>query len=260
MTTTLTDKIAVVTGATRGIGRSTVQALRREGATVVAGARHPDPELAKSDGVHAVTVDLATADGPARLVDYAISELGGIDVLINNVGAFHARTRGFAEVTDADWQETFEINLFSAVRATRAALDTLLERKGVVINVSSVRAREPQPSIVDYAAAKAALTTFSKTLAQELGPRGVRVNTVSPGPTRSSAWLQPGGFGSELAQSAGVDLDDFLADFAENAGLVTGRMTEPDEVAELIVVLASGKLANAHGADFVVDGGLSKAA
>lgn len=260
MTSTLTNKIAVVTGASRGIGRSTVHALRREGATVVAGARHPDTELSQIDGVRTVTVDLATADGPARLIEYAVSELGGIDVLVNNVGAFHARTRGFAEVTDADWQETLEINLLSAVRATRAALDTLLERKGVVINVSSIRAREPQPSVVDYAAAKAALTTFSKTLAHELGPHGVRVNTVSPGPTRSSAWVQPGGFGSELAHSAGVDLDDFLAQFAENAGLTTGRMTEPDEVAELIILLASGKVANAHGADFVVDGGLAKAA
>jgi len=258
--TQLRNKVAVVTGASRGIGLAIAEALSREGAHVIAGARQPGERLAELERVLPVAVDLATEDGPARLVDTATAEFGGIDVLVNNVGAFEARTAGFAEVSDADWQRTFEINLFSAVRAIRAALPSLVERRGAIVNVSSINARVPQPPVVDYAAAKAALTNLSRTLAEELGPQGVRVNTVSPGPTRTPAWEAADGFGATLAEAAGTSVEQFLADFPTAAGLSTDRMSEPEEVAAVVVLLASGAARNVNGSDYVVDGGQAKAA
>jgi putative oxidoreductase len=174
--------------------------------------------------------------------------------------SFEARTAGFAAVTDDDWQRTFEINLFSAVRAIRAALPSLVERAGAIINVSSINARVPQPPVVDYAAAKAALTNLSRTLAEELGPQGVRVNTVSPGPTQTPAWEAAEGFGAALARAAGTTLEQFLADFPSSAGLSTDRMTEPEEVAAIVALLASGTARNVNGSDWVIDGGQAKAA
>jgi putative oxidoreductase len=253
-------KVAVVTGASKGIGLAITDALSREGARVVAGARHSSPDLERLDGVVTVKVDLATADGPARLVATAVEEMGGVDVLVNNVGSFAARTEGFAAVTDADWQRSLDINLFSAVRAIRAAIPSLIERRGAIINVSSARARVPQPPVIDYSASKAALTNLSRTLAEELGPKGVRVNTVSPGPTRTSAWEEPGGFGAALAQANGASLESFLEDFPAMAGLSTGRMTEPHEVAAIVLLLASGRIRGANGSDYLIDGGQAKAA
>jgi putative oxidoreductase len=260
MHTALEGKTAVVTGASRGIGLAIAEGLSREGAQVIAGARQPGGRLADLDGVIPVAVDLATADGPRHLVERAQAEFGGVDVLVNNVGAFEARTQGFGAVTDDDWQRTFEINLFSAVRAIRAALPSLVERAGAIINVSSINARVPQPPVVDYAAAKAALTNLSRTLAEELGPQGVRVNTVSPGPTQTSAWEAPEGFGAALARASGTSLEQFLADFPSAAGLSTERMTEPEEVAAIVVLLASGAARNVNGSDWVIDGGQAKAA
>lgn len=253
-------KIAVVSGASKGIGLAITKVLSREGARVVAAARHSSPELEGLDGVVPVAVDLATPDGPAELIRVAVEKLGGVDVLVNNVGSFGARTEGFAAVTDDDWQHSLEINLFSAVRATRAAIPSLLERRGAIINISSARARVPQPPVIDYAAAKAALTNLSRTLAEELGPKGVRVNTVSPGPTRTAAWEEPGGFGAALAEAKGTSLESFLDGFPEMAGLSTGRMTEPDEVAAIVLLLASGRIRGANGSDFLIDGGQAKAA
>lgn len=177
----LNGKVAVVTGASRGIGRAVVDALVDGGATVVAGARTFDDGIRRRRGVDAVEVDLATTDGPTALVARA-EERGGVDVLVNNVGQFAAR-RDFASIADEDWHEILAVNLMSAVRATRAALPSMLGKGDAsVVNVASVRARMPQPTLTDYAAAKAALRTLSRALAAELGPHGIRVNTVSPAP------------------------------------------------------------------------------
>ncbi|MFI0418678.1 SDR family oxidoreductase [Spongiactinospora sp. 9N601] len=214
----------------------------------------------KAVGAHAVAVDLATADGPGQAVRQAVDLLGGIDILINNVGAFDARLGGFGEITDAQWQHTFEVNFFSAVRAIRAALPSLLERQGAIVNVSSIRGRFPQPATVDYGASKAALTNLGKALAEELGPRGVRVNTVSPGPTRTPAWEGEHGIGAVLAAAGGSTVPEFLAGFPARAGFNTGRLTEPDEVAALVLFLASGQARNINGGDYIIDGGQSKTA
>ena len=248
----LRGKRVVVTGASRGIGLAIVRGFVAEGATVVAGARRVTPELEKLEGVTAVAVDLAGADGPARLVAAAGDR---IDVLVNNVGIAPPRPQGFLEVTDDMWAATWNLNVMSAVRATRAALPHLLAAgDGRIVTVSSINARLPDPLVIDYSAAKAALSNFCKALSKEVGPRGVRINTVSPGPVATALWQGDGGVAATVGQSRGVDPGEVARDAAAQAA--TGRFTLPSEVADLVLFLASRRSGNITGADFAVDGGL----
>jgi NAD(P)-dependent dehydrogenase (short-subunit alcohol dehydrogenase family) len=258
----LQDKVAVVTGASKGIGLAVVNALSREGASVVAGSRTAPADLGAVHGagtVNFVAVDLGTADGPAALVKAAVDRHGRIDVLVNNLGATAPRT-GFLDIKDADWQHVFELTFFSAVRASRAALPHLLAAGGgAIVNISSINARLPFPMVVDYSAAKAALTNFTKALSEEFAPRGVRVNAVAPGPVRTPFWTDPGGFADYVATGAGTTAHVALAEIVpKSMGISTGRITEPEEVAELTVFLASPRAANITGAEFVIDGGQIK--
>ena len=249
----LTGKIAVVTGASKGIGLAVTRALAGEGVQVVAGARewHDEP----SPLVHPVAVDLGTPDGPARLVDEAVTRFGGLDILVNNVGAVRPRTGGFLSITDEDWTGMLELNLLSAVRAARAAVPHLLERgAGWVVTISSVNAFLPDPGVMDYSAAKAALANFSKSLSKEFGPRGIRVNSISPGPVATALWLGEGGVAATVASASGADPAAVAKKVASEA--VTGRFTEPDEVADLVLLLASDRAGNVNGADFTIDGGM----
>ena len=254
----LTGKVAIVTGASRGIGLAVTRTLVEEGARVVAGARSVTDDLASlaaSGSVHAVPVDLTTEDGPGRLVDAAVTTYGGLDVLVNNVGGGHPRPGGFLTVTDAEWTESLTVNFLAAVRTTRLALPHLLEREAAtIVSTCSVNAFLPDPLVIDYSAAKAALASFSKSLSKEVGPRGVRVNTVSPGPVATDLWLGEDGVARTLARAGGGDPDAIAARAA--SGSVTGRFTTPQEVADLVVLLASGRAGNTTGADFVIDGGL----
>jgi NAD(P)-dependent dehydrogenase (short-subunit alcohol dehydrogenase family) len=253
----LAGKTAVVTGAGRGIGLAVTRAFVREGASVVAGSREVSPELgllAEAGLVTPFEVDLTDPDGPRALVDAAVSAFGGIDVLVNNVGAVRPRTGGFLTVTDEDWDTTLTINFLAAVRATRAALPHLLDRgAGSIVTVSSVNAFLPDPLVIDYSAAKAALSNFCKSLSKEVGPR-VRVNTVSPGPVATALWLGDDGVAARVAHAAGANPESVAAQAAGDA--VTGRFTRPEEVADLVVYLAGTPAANITGADFTIDGGL----
>ncbi|MFE4498372.1 oxidoreductase [Rhodococcus sp. NPDC056743] len=254
----LKGKTAVVTGAGKGIGLAITQALAEEGAHVIAGSRTRTAEITKleaGDGVTFVAVDLASADGPPALAA-AAAEHGGIDILINNVGAVTPRTEGFLSVTDADWDASLRVTFMSAVRMIRAALPSMTAGSGSIVTVSSVNAFLPDPAVIDYSAAKAALTNLSKSLSKELAPQGIRVNTVSPGPVRTALWLGSDGVASTLAGVAGVSARDIVDSAA--AGSETGRFTDPEEVADLVVFLAGGRAANITGADFVIDGGLIK--
>jgi NAD(P)-dependent dehydrogenase (short-subunit alcohol dehydrogenase family) len=256
----LAGKTAVVTGASRGIGLAVARALTNEGVRVVGAARTITPELEK-DTVAAVSVDLATQEGAAALVNAARSELGGIDILINNVGAGDADRLGlggFLDVDDEQWRELFNLNLFSAVWTTRAALPSLLDRRGAIVNVASINSHVPATGPVGYSEAKAALTAFSKRLSEEFGPSGVRVNTVSPGVVGSPLWRDPQGFGAKVAAANGVGHQEFLAALPEQFGMASGRITEPEEVAALITFLVSDAAANIVGADVVIDGGTIK--
>jgi NAD(P)-dependent dehydrogenase (short-subunit alcohol dehydrogenase family) len=257
----LAGKTAVVTGASRGIGLAVSQALTGEGVRVVGAARTITPEL-KVASVLAVSADLSTPEGSRRVCEAAIAETGGVDILVNNVGAGDAdrlRLGGFLDADDDQWRSLFDLNLFSAVWASRAALPSLIERRGSIINVASINARVPATGPVGYSEAKAALVAFGKRLSEEFGPQGVRVNTVSPGPVGTGLWRDRDGFGAKVAASMGASHEDFLAAMPETFGVASGRISEPEEVAALITFLASPSAGNLIGADIVIDGGTVKA-
>ncbi|MCT9934630.1 oxidoreductase [Planotetraspora sp. A-T 1434] len=251
----LSGRVAVVTGASRGIGLAVVRALAAEGVQVVAGARGGSPELdelVKAGQVRLVQVDLTEDSGPDRLVRQAGDR---IDILVNNVGGAPARTGGFLDVTDAQWQATIDLNLMPAVRTTRSVLPVMLAAgRGSIVNIGSVNATLPDPAVIDYSAAKAALVNFSKALSKEVGPKGIRVNTVSPGPVATALWLGAGGVADTVARATGMKPEDVVGQAAHSS--VTGRFSQPDEIADIVLLLASDRSANVTGADFTIDGGL----
>ncbi|HKO48794.1 MAG TPA: SDR family oxidoreductase [Polyangiaceae bacterium] len=256
----LTGKVAVVTGASKGIGLSIVRALQAEGAIVVAGARNTQ-SLEGLAGVTAVPIDLSTAEGPAQLVARAVQLHGKVDVLINNVGAVRLRLEGFLGTSDEEFAWGMNMNFYSALRAMRAAIEQMLKQgAGSIVSVASVNAFfQPDAGTIDYGAAKAALVNLSKSLSQEFGPRGIRVNCVSPGPVVTDLWFGAGGVADTVAQATGTDTDSARDKVvASIGGFATGRFTTPEEVATLVVMLASGRIANVTGSEFVIDGGLIK--
>ena len=253
----LEGRRALVTGASRGIGLAVVRGLVAEGAEVVAAARTRGDDLAAlvDDGhVEFVAADLASPDGPSELVA-AARRGGSIDILVNNAGAVTPRLGGFAAITDAEWEATWTLTLMATVRTTRAVIgDMVAAGRGTIVTTSSVNAFLPDPAVIDYGAAKAALSNFCKALSKEVGPAGVRVNTVSPGPVSTALWLGSGGVAETVAQTAGGAAGDVAAQAV--AGTATGRFTTPEEVADLVVMLCGERAGNVTGADFVIDGGL----
>jgi len=251
----LSGRTAIVTGAGAGIGLATTRALAVEGVSVVAGSHQVTAELeelARTASVTPVALDLTDPEAPARLVASASAP---VDILVNNVGATRPRPDGFLAITDQMWHDTFEINLMAAVRAIRAVLPGMVSRgRGVILNTGSLNARLPDPLVLDYSAAKAALANMAKALSKEVGPHGVRVVTVDPGPVATNLWLGAGGVADVVAGATGRSADEIEAGAA--AGMVTGRFTRPDEVADLLVMLASDRVANLTGSDVVIDGGM----
>jgi NAD(P)-dependent dehydrogenase (short-subunit alcohol dehydrogenase family) len=256
----LDGKVAVVTGAGKGIGLAVTRALAAEGARVVAGSLATD-SLEGLKGVSPVAVDLSAQDGPAHLVQLAIEEHGRLDVLVNNVGAVRMRTQGFLGTSDEDFAWAMEMNFFIALRASRAALVAMVQNgSGAIVNVASVNAFfQPDAATIDYGAAKAALVNLTKTLSQEFGPHGIRVNAVSPGPVSTDLWLGEHGVAATVAKATGVDAETARETIiAGLGGFATGRFTTPQEVATLITFLASDRTANITGVNYLIDGGLIK--
>jgi putative oxidoreductase len=174
------------------------------------------------------------------------------------VGGGDQANLSFLDADDTEWTHMFDINVLSTVRATRAALPSLIERQGAIVNVSSTLARMASGSPVTYGSAKAALTTLGKSLAEEFGPRGVRVNTVSPGMVRTTVYQDPDGPLGKFAAASGMSLADFVHQILEAQHVTTGRMTEAEEVAALIAFLLSDVAGNVIGAEYVIDGGMIK--
>jgi NAD(P)-dependent dehydrogenase (short-subunit alcohol dehydrogenase family) len=233
----LADSVCLVTGSTGGIGLETAKLLRAEGATVVTTGR--------SGGD--VRADLSEAGEPERVVRETISRHGRLDVLVNNVG--YSEIRKLEDVTDDLWQASFEINLMSAVRATRAALPGMRERgAGTIVNVSSTAAKRPSAGMPDYSVMKAALLSFSRLVADLHAKDGIRCNAVTPGPTATSAWLGEGG----LADQQG-ERDEVLGKVA--AGRPLGRLAQPGEIAAVIAFLCSPQASYVTGAAWSADGG-----
>jgi NAD(P)-dependent dehydrogenase (short-subunit alcohol dehydrogenase family) len=253
----LENKVAVVTGANKGIGFAITKALVAEGAYVVAGSLSTE-NLEGLDRVVAVPVNLAAADGPSLLVQRALDEHGRLDVLVNNVGAVRIRTDGFLSTSDQDFEWAFQMNFFTGLRATRAALRPMLEQgSGAIVNIASVNSFfQPDAATIDYGAAKAAVVNLSKSLSQEFGPRGIRVNCVSPGQVSTDLWLGEHGVAETVAKASGVGADTVRETAA--SAIATRRFSTPEEVATLVTMLASERIANVTGANYVIDGGLVK--
>jgi NAD(P)-dependent dehydrogenase (short-subunit alcohol dehydrogenase family) len=253
----LAGKTAVVTGASKGIGLSVTRALVDAGAHVVAGARTRGTALAEMEEtgqVSFVPVDLAEAGSAEQLVA-AAAHRGGIDVLVNNVGAVTVRPGGFVSITDEDWQAAWDLNVMGTVRPTRAAVPEIERRGGgSIVIVGSVNAYYPDPGIYDYCATKAAVTNFAKALSKELGPKNIRVNSVSPGPVSTPLWNDPGGVAEGIGAASGQSADEVREMIKRNA--VTGRFTTAEQVADLVVFLASDRSGNTTGSDYRIDGGM----
>jgi len=264
----LKNKVAVVTGGSKGIGLAVVRSFLDEGARVVVASRTSTPELDKLAGTDLLHVraDLMDPDAPAQVTSRAVEVFGGLDILVNNAGGPPPGVRlprfSFLAPSDADWQAMFEFNLFSAVRAIRAAIPPMLERGGgSIVNVSSTVARQPAAMNVDYSAAKAAMNNLTQALSEEYAPQGIRVNSVSPGPVRTPWWTDAGGAADILGAQTGTDRDTVLSTLApELMHLTSGRLADPQEVADVILLLASPRSASTTGSDYVVDSGFLKAA
>jgi NAD(P)-dependent dehydrogenase (short-subunit alcohol dehydrogenase family) len=238
----LEDKVCVVTGSTGGIGLAVARQLQAEGARVVTSGRRSD-----SVGDLHVVVDLTQPGAADELVAAALAAFGRIDCLVNNVGGTDIRT--LEELTDEDWQASFELNLMSAVRVTRAALRGMRDRgSGSIVNVSSSAGKRPSTSMPDYSVMKAGMLSYSRLVADLYAKDGIRCNAVTPGPTATPAWLEAGG----LAEQQG-DRDDVLA--RVGAGRPLGRLAEPEEVAAVIVFLLSDAASYVTGASWSADGG-----
>jgi NAD(P)-dependent dehydrogenase (short-subunit alcohol dehydrogenase family) len=246
----LQDTVCVVTGSTGGIGLETARLLAAEGARVVTTGRSRDAP-GVGEALH-VTADLAAAGEPERVIAEAESRLGGIGVLVNNVGV--AYQRSFEEVTDAQWDELWHLNVMSYVRSIRAALPGMKQRgAGVIVNVSSTAGKRPSASMPDYSVTKAAVLSLSRLVADVYAKDGIRCNAVTPGPTATEAWLAEGGLADQQAARSGKSRDEVLA--AVGAGRPLGRLAEPEEIASVVAFLCSPRSSYVTGAAWSADGG-----
>ncbi len=246
----LSGSVCLVTGSTGGIGLESARLLAAEGATVVtSGRRSGAPGV--GEALH-VAADLGRAGEPERLVQEVEAKLGRVDCLVNNVGL--AVQRSFEEVTDEQWDELWQLNVMSYVRAIRAVLPGMKQRgTGVIVNVSSTAGKRPSTSMPDYSVTKAAVLSLSRLIADVYGKDGIRCNAVAPGPTATEAWLGEGGLADQQAERSGKTRDEVLA--AVGAGRPLGRLAEPGEIAAVIAFLCSERAGYVTGAAWSADGG-----
>jgi NAD(P)-dependent dehydrogenase (short-subunit alcohol dehydrogenase family) len=250
----LDGKRVLVTGGTKGgMGEAIVKRLANAGATVITTARTAPDELKESELF--IQADISTTDGTAKIVDYILEHFGGVDILVNNVGGSSTPTGGVLKQTDADWQRTFDTNLFAAVRLDRGFIPPMLKQgHGVIIHITSIQRRFPGENTMAYSAAKAALANYSKALASEIAPKGIRVNSIAPGFTETKAAER---LIERMAQERECTYNDARQSLMDSlGGIPIGRTARPEEVAELVAFLVSDRASYIVGAEHTIDGGI----
>ena len=244
---------ALVTGGTKGVGAAVVVALRDAGAQVMATARVAPSQPTR--GVRYIAADISTADGAGVVAQSALQQLGGVEILVNVLGGSSAPGGGFAALDDTEWSKELDLNLMPAVRLDRALLPSMIaQRSGVIVHVTSIQRLLPLPeSTIAYAAAKAALSTYSKALSKEVTRKGIRVIRVSPGWVETEAAVA---LAERLARQAGTDYEGGKQIIMQGlGGIPLGRPAKPSEVADLIAFLVSPRAASITGTEYVIDGG-----
>ena len=249
----LSGKIALVTGGTKGTGQAIAERLLQAGATVIITARNAPEKV--NGSLHFISADLSKAEDAQKVISEVLSTYGRLDILVNNLGSSSTPAGGFSALNDEDWISTLQANLLAPVRLDRGFLPQMIDRKsGVIIHIASIQGILPlYDSTLPYAAAKAGLINYSKSLSNEVTPKGVRVLTVSPGwinTTASIAWL------GEIARNANSTVAEAQQGVMDAlGGIPYGRPAEPEEVAELVSFLVSPRANYLTGTNFVIDGG-----
>ena len=249
----LNGRRALVTGGTQGIGEAVVARLREAGAKVLTTARTTPAELREPNLF--VAADVATAEGCTIVADAVHDRLGGVDIIVHVVGGSSAPAGGFAVLDDNEWHRALDLNLLSAVRLDRALLPAMLEQgAGVIIHITSIQSQLPLPdATIAYAAAKAALSNYSKDLSKEVSPKGIRVVRVSPGWVETEAAVR---LVTELAEKSGTDYESARQGLMKSlGGIPIGRPAKPKEVADLVAFVASPLAGSITGTEYVIDGG-----
>jgi NAD(P)-dependent dehydrogenase (short-subunit alcohol dehydrogenase family) len=257
----LRDRVCVVSGASRGIGKATSVALAAEGATVLLVGRTEQAlsaaarECAAGDAsgrTEVMPLDVTTPDAGDRVVQECLSRFGRIDALVNNAGT--SALRSFEQLTDEEWQTQWDLHVMAPMRLMRAAAPVMADRGwGRIVNISSSSGKRPSKTNMAYSVTKAAELSLSRAFADEFAARGVMVNAVTPGPVAGEMWLAPGGLADQNAEARGISREEALASAA--ARVPRGRMGTEEEIASVIVFLCSERASNVAGAAWSVDGG-----
>ncbi|MFC3199587.1 SDR family oxidoreductase [Parapedobacter deserti] len=251
----LSGQIALVTGGTKGAGKAITERLLQAGATVIITARNKPENQNLNTNLHFISADLSNAEGSGKVVAEVLEKFGKLDILINNLGGSETRGGGFSVLTDEDWETAMQINLLAPVRLDRGFLPQMLERKsGVIIHIASIQARLPLfDSTLPYASAKAGLLNYSKSLSNEVSPKGVRILTVSPGWINTTASIK---MMERIAESSNTSIEQATQSVMDGlGGIPFGRPAQPEEIAELVGFLVSPRANYLTGTEFVIDGG-----